>query len=95
MLQVQLQQPGVHRIVAPPEQTPATYVFHPLAGLRCFRRYVGGRWERWVMRGEDHAREGVTFWVRTGDAVHTPHLNPTPNVEVQLVESWPKDVMTH
>lgn len=47
------------------------------------------------MRSEDELRKGVTFWVRTGDAVHTPHLNPTPNVDVQQVESWPKDVITH
>lgn len=76
-------------VVAMREQDPATYVFHPLAGLRWFRRYVGGRWEHWEVKPSVEC-ESYSFWVRTGDAVHTPHLSPLPNCAVSEVEMWAK-----
>lgn len=78
-------------VVAMREQDPATYVFHPLSGLRFFRRYVGGRWERWVLSPTGDSDESYSFWVRTGDAVHNPHLYPVHNCAVREVETWPKE----
>jgi len=65
-----------------------SFLLHPFSGLTLFRRYVGGRWEKWTYASACQDLDSLSFWVHTGTDEHTTDLQPSVYVKVEALEVW-------